>query len=149
MKNLNHLSDSEFIEYMDRYSDDPHIKRLVSIRRDQYSHLVKNLVEYCGMDEYDFTFDNGQDASEYIQSLQSDLNSANDLYSDMRKDFENLEVKYAERTVVNLISSMQEKIDNKDRELSRSFDRMKTLEASEKTALSKLKIWTALSTDVT
>lgn len=91
--NYNTLSDTELLHYLDLYSDDPLIHRLIGVLTRTRGALVDDLVD-AGMDAQDWTFGDGwnrQGPGEYIQDLQRQIQNLEDDNDDLRKHKEELE----------------------------------------------------------
>ena len=76
--NYSAMSDLELLHYLDVYSDDPLIRRLVNVLARTRGALVDDLVD-AGMDEQDWTFGTGwsrQSPGQYIRQLQHELDQA-------------------------------------------------------------------------
>lgn len=76
--NYNSMTDTELLHYLDLYSDDPLIQRLIGVLSRTQGALIKDL-EDAGMDPHSWTFDDGwhqQSPGQYIQELRHELDSA-------------------------------------------------------------------------
>ena len=91
--NYNMLGDTELLHYLDLYSDDPLIRRLIGVLARTRGALVNDLVD-AGMDAQHWTFGDGwnqQGPGEYIQDLQRQIQTLEDDNDDLRKHKEELE----------------------------------------------------------
>ena len=76
--NYNSMNDTELLHYLDLYSDDPLIQRLIGVLSRTQGALIEDL-EDAGMDPHSWTFDYGyikRSPGQYIQELQHDRDSA-------------------------------------------------------------------------
>lgn len=111
--NYNILNDLELIRYLDIYSDDPLIRRLVKIS--QHGGIIDDLVQ-AGMDinTKEFEGDHGYySVGDYIQHLRDDVtyheNEASDWqskYEDMRDERDALKA----RSVADLLREMEDQV---------------------------------------
>ena len=91
--NYNTLGDTELLHYLDLYSDDSLIRRLIGVLARTRGALVNDLVD-AGMDAQHWTFGDGwnrQGPGEYIQDLQRQIQTLEDDNDDLRKHKEELE----------------------------------------------------------
>ena len=78
--NYNAMTDRELLHYLDLYSEDPVVRRLMHLLGNTRSSLIAELEE-AGMDPQTWTFQDDYDAmfpGEYIEHLRSQLQHAQD-----------------------------------------------------------------------
>ena len=116
--NYNAMSDTEFMHYLDIYSDDPVVRRLIGVLERTRGALVDDLVD-AGMDAQDWTFGSGwsrQSPGQYIHDLQDQIRSLEDDNDDLRKHKEELEDecdRLKSRSVMEFLQEVErEKIEN-------------------------------------
>lgn len=107
------MSDTEFMHYLDVYSDDPVVRRLVNVLAKTRGALIDDLVD-AGMDAQDWTFGDGwsrESPGQYIQTLrheldqaESDLRLAQKELADMQDECDRLRT----RTIMEFIEEVQE-----------------------------------------
>jgi DNA repair exonuclease SbcCD ATPase subunit len=76
--NYNSLSDTEFMHYLDIYSDDPVVRRLINVLAKTRGALIDDL-EHAGMDSQSWTFCdtwNKYSPGQYIEELRNDVRRA-------------------------------------------------------------------------
>ena len=78
--NYNAMTDRELLHYLDLYSEDPVVRRLMHLLGNTRSSLIAELEE-AGMDPQTWTFQDDYDAmfpGEYIEHLRSQVQHAQD-----------------------------------------------------------------------
>ena len=78
--NYNAMTDRELLHYLDLYSEDPVVRRLVHLLGEARGSLITDLEE-AGMDPQTLTFGNGWNTmypGQYIEELRSQLHDAED-----------------------------------------------------------------------
>lgn len=78
--NYNAMTDRELLHYLDLYSEDPVVRRLMHLLGNTRNSLIAELEE-AGMDPQTWTFQDDYDAmfpGEYIEHLRSQLQHAQD-----------------------------------------------------------------------
>ena len=78
--NYNAMTDRELLHYLDLYSEDPVVRRLMHLLGNTRGNLIAELEE-AGMDPQTWTFQDDYDAmfpGEYIEHLRSQLQHAQD-----------------------------------------------------------------------
>lgn len=116
--NYNAMSDHELIHYLDLYSEDPMVHRLIGVLARTRGSLIDDLVD-AGMDAQDWTFGDGwsrESPGQYIQELQRQIRSLEDDNDDLRKHKEELEDecdRLKSRSVLEFLQEVErEKIEN-------------------------------------
>lgn len=132
--NYNAMSDAEFMHYLDIYSDDPVVRRLVGVLERTRGALVDDLVD-AGMDTQDWTFGRGwekQSPGQYIQELQRQIWSLEDDNDDLRKHKEELEDECDRLKSRSVMEFLQEVEREKRENQSLVREAMKTVQAYKK-----------------
>ena len=116
--NYNAMSDHELMHYLDLYSTDPLVRRLIGVLARTRGALIDDLVD-AGMDAQDWTFGDGwsrESPGQYIQELQRQIRGLEDDNDDLRKHKEELEDECARlksRSVLEFLQEVErEKIEN-------------------------------------
>jgi hypothetical protein len=76
--NYNSMTDTELLHYLDLYSDDPLIQRLIGVLSRTHGALIEDL-EDAGMDSHSWTFGDGyieRSPGQYIQDLRHERDIA-------------------------------------------------------------------------
>lgn len=132
--NYNSMSDTEFMHYLDVYSDDPVVRRLIGVLERTRGALVDDLVD-AGMDTQDWTFGRGwekQSPGQYIQDLQHQIRSLEDDNDDLRKHKEELEDECDRLKSRSVMEFLQEVEREKRENQSLVREAMKTVQAYKK-----------------
>lgn len=152
--NLNVLSDDELLNYLDKHNTDPIMKRVVDVLLDKQHGIISDLVA-AGMDPQDWTFCSdsynhfypGQYVTHLkneIDSVESDLESVQYELEDAKKEIKRLKA----RGVAELISELHDTIQRSDAERDHARQERDRAIINERSTKDKMKVWTALSTDV-
>lgn len=108
--NYNSMTDVEMLHYLDLYSDDPVIRRLVDVLQNTRGALLADL-ENAGMDPKTWTFKTDwqdQYPGDYIMQLRSNVESAQEEMDELRYKYENLKDKYDELKTRNIMQFIEE-----------------------------------------
>ena len=143
--NYENLSVKELIHYLDLYHEDPLVRRLVTLLREE--SLVEEL-EDAGMDPVTKTFRtdgwNYRGPAEYIQHLRNDLDyyvrEADDLQNkvyDLEKEIKNLST----ISLVNFIADVHHKLEMAKMEQGRAERIAEQERVLRKTAEQKFEFW--------
>lgn len=131
--NYDSMADHELLHYLDLYSDDPLIRRLINVLARTRGALIDDLVD-AGMDAQDWTFGDGWNKfspGQYIQELRHDVERAEDELRLAQHELMDLEDECKQlrtRTVVQLIEEVQEErraANAKANEAYREVDRVR------------------------
>ena len=137
MMNLLHLTDTELLDYLDKFSDDPLILRLVRMQT-PYAEVLDDLVRAGAND--DFQFDNCYSPSEYIHHLENEIEYLSCELAESQKEVAKLQA----RTVLEIMAELKNDIEATNNEVRRArLDVGKALQERDE-ALKKLKMWTTL-----
>jgi hypothetical protein len=104
--NYNAMSDTEFMHYLDLYSEDPVVRRLVDVLTRTRGALIDDL-EHAGMDSQSWTFGEGWNKyspGQYIEELRNDVRHAE---SELELAQEELQQAIDERDQLKVRSVMQ------------------------------------------
>jgi uncharacterized protein YgfB (UPF0149 family) len=152
--NLNHLSNSELLVYLDKHSTDPLIVRLVNILMEKQYGLVSDLLA-AGMNEQTWTFspDNYNEyyPGQYISHLHNELDYAKDELEDCefqlkqaKKEIEDLKA----RTVAELIAELHQEVRTANFRADEAEKWKRKAQQEVQDTKDKMKVWRALTTDV-
>jgi hypothetical protein len=152
--NLNHLSNSELLVYLDKHSTDPLIVRLVNILMEKQYGLVSDLLA-AGMNEQTWTFspDNYNEfyPGQYISHLCDKLDHALDdlehsefLLKQAKEEIDELKA----RTVAELIAELHTEVRTANFRADEAEQRRRNMIDEVETTRNKMKVWRAISTDV-
>jgi hypothetical protein len=152
--NLNHLSNSELLVYLDKHSTDPLIVRLVNILMEKQYGLVSDLLA-AGMNEQTWTFCpdsyNEYYPGQYISHLHNELDYAKDELKDCefqlqqaKKEIEDLKA----RTVAELIAELHQEVRTANFRTEEAEKWRRKAQQEVEATRDKMKVWRALTTDV-
>jgi hypothetical protein len=152
--NLNHLTNNELLEYLDKHSTDPLIKRLVNVLMEKQYGLVSDLLA-AGMDEQTWTFSpdnyNKYYPGQYISHLHNELDYADDELKDCefqlkqaKKEIEDLKA----RNVAQLIAELHQEVRDANLRTAEAEKWRRKAQEEVETTRDKMKVWRALTTDV-
>ena len=118
--NYSIMTDLELLHYLDLYSNDPIVRRLVDLLGNTRGGIISDL-EAAGMDPRTWTFGSDWESmypGEYIESLRTDVKNAEEELSSLRYKYNDLEEeceRLQTRTVMDFIKEVkQEQADNAD-----------------------------------
>ncbi len=118
--NYSIMTDLELLHYLDLYSNDPIVRRLVDLLGNTRGGIISDL-EAAGMDLRTWTFGSDWESmypGEYIESLRTDVRNAEEELSSLRYKYNDLEEeceRLQTRTVMDFIKEVkQEQADNAD-----------------------------------
>jgi hypothetical protein len=118
--NYNSMSDTELLHYLDLYSEDPLIRRLVDVLARTRGALIDDL-ESAGMDSQSWTFGDGWSKfspGQYIEELRNDLRHAENELEIAQQEILQIEDERDQlkvRSIIQLIEEVQaEKRANQD-----------------------------------
>lgn len=115
---LDHLSDKELIDYLDRYSNDPVIQRLCSIFIKKETGVYNQLLDVGMADDMTFMHDyQTYEVCEYIEHLRNDIDYYQEESDRWESEAESLEQKVKKleaRSVSDLIAELAQDVRNSD-----------------------------------
>ena len=136
--NLLHYSDSELLNYLDLYSTDPVIRRLLTIA-DRSEQCISEL-HNVGMDT-DGYFENTFSPAEYIQHLENEI----ECYSRDLAQATNRVYQLETRTLMSFVEDVNQALKAANQKVTRiSMDLIKA-EEELKESQDKLKAWNLLA----
>lgn len=106
MSNLLTMSEREMVHYLDMYSEDPVIHRLlgmITYTRDEYQYLVENLAD-AGMDQDFLVFHGMTSPGSYIKELEFQVEELEREKSSLEEELDELKTK----TVVEFIAEVRQ-----------------------------------------
>lgn len=136
--NFNALSDIELLNYLEKFSDDPLILRLVKMQT-PHAEVLDDLV-HAGADTDDFRFENCYSPSEYIHHLNNEIEYLNDELASSQEEANKLKA----RTVVDLLNELREQIRATDTQNAIIRNDVRIANEQRDLAQKKLKMWTTL-----
>lgn len=108
--NYTAMSDTEFMHYLDIYSDDPVVRRLVDVLAKTRGALVDDLVD-AGMDAQHWTFGDGwgqQSPGQYIEELRHDLRHAQDELEIVQRELSDMQDERDQLRTKNIMKFIEE-----------------------------------------
>lgn len=108
--NYNAMTDLELLHYLDLYSDDPLIRRLIDVLTRTRGEIISDLEE-AGMDPQTWTFGDGWNKmfpGQYITDLEKQLEYANDELEDAKYKLEQVEEKLEQLQTRSIMEFVQE-----------------------------------------
>jgi hypothetical protein len=141
--NLNHLTDGELIEYILKFDNDPVKIRLASIMDNMPGFILKRL-EDVGMNPETCLFENTYDPGDYINHLENEIDY-------LSRELHSTQEKLAERETLTVADFIEEMLHTNRRleiRIQQSNDARMKAEEDNKRTQQKMKVWRALSTDV-
>lgn len=141
--NLNHLTDIELIKYILNHDEDPIRVRLAGIMDRMPGRIIDGL-ERAGMDPETCLHENLYESGEYIEHLNNEIEYLN-------RELEETQEKLAERetlTVAELISELNDIAHAADRRAAVAIERAREADQERENMRSKMKVWRAISTDI-
>ena len=149
--NYNTLSDTELLHYLDLYSDDPLIRRLIGVLARTRGALVNDLVD-AGMDAQHWTFGDGwnqQGPGEYIQDLQRQIQNLEDDNDDLRKHKEELEEecdRLRSRSILEFLQEVERERTNSQNLVREAMTTVKAYRDENQSLKEKIDMWGRLNT---
>jgi DNA repair exonuclease SbcCD ATPase subunit len=104
------MTDNEMLHYLDLYSDDPLIRRLIDVLQNTRGALINEL-ENAGMDPKTWQFKTDYQwmyPGDYIIQLRRDLEDAEDQLKDLQYQHEELHDKYDQLKTRNIMKFIEE-----------------------------------------
>lgn len=148
--NYNAMSDTEFMHYLDIYSDDPVIRRLVNVLAKTRGALIDDL-EAAGMDAQYWTFGDGwsqQSPGQYIQELRRELDEAElnlrlaqDEVADLQDQCDELRT----RTIMQFIEEVQQEKRAATQKVSMAQEQTKQIAQENAKLREQIDMWGAMN----
>ena len=144
---MNYLTDKELIDYTIKHSDDPEKVRLATVMERVTGAIIDDLVD-AGMDETWCTFRSEWGGEyhpgRYISLLEDEIRIRDEDILQLRSELEELKA----RTVAELIQELNQQITTEQYIASEARKERDAAIAERDLTRSKMKVWTAISTDV-
>ena len=137
---MNHLTDSELIDYTLKFDTDPVRVRLASVM-DNMPGAILDSLEDAGMDPVFCTFENTWLPGEYIRHLENEVEIYQDENVQLRKEIEELKA----RSIMDLIAELKQEIKTADWMAAEARRERDYAEADRKLMKDKLSMWTKLN----
>lgn len=143
---LDHLTDSELINHVIKFDDDPVRVRLATANERTTGAIWDDLVD-AGMDETYCTFRSewGGDyhAGRYIMHLEEEIQIRDNDLQDLREELDKLKA----RTVAELIAELHSDINSNAYQARVDRDNLRKAEAERDHAKEQLKMWNHLRSE--
>lgn len=141
--NLNHLTDTELVQYVIKHDNDPVRVRLAKIMDNMPGFILKRL-EDVGMDPETCMFENIYDPGDWIQHLENELEY-------VERELYKTQEQLAERRALTVSELLEEMLQENRRlqvRIQNSEDARRRAETEVEVTRSKMKVWRAISTDI-
>lgn len=140
---IDHLSDNELIKYILKHESDPIRIRLAGVM-ERFSGCIVDSLEDAGMDKEDFLFENTYDPGQYIRHLEDEIEYL------QRKLDETQEKLHARETMplALLIEELHHATRSANHRADAALNRAREADEEREKMRSKMKVWTAISTDL-
>ena len=141
---LNHLTDTELISYVLKHDSDPVRLRLAGIMDRMPGRIIEGL-ERAGMDPETCLHENLYESGEYIEHLNNEIEY-------LSRELEETQIKLQERealTVSELIGELHHLAHAADRRAATALERAREADQEREKMREKMKVWRAISTDLT
>lgn len=141
--NLNHLTDIELISYILKHDNDPIRVRLAGIMDRMPGRIIDGL-ERAGMNPETCLHENLYESGEYIEHLNNEIEYLN-------RELQETQDQLAKRetmTVSQLIEELHYAAHEANRRADVNLQRAREADQERENMRSKMKVWRAISTDV-
>ncbi len=137
------LTDRELVEYLDKYSDDPVIRRLISIALDSQSDITDLIedLEDAGMDPAYQAFDGYQTPGQYIRNLENSVQEYENENNQLKDELEELKTK----TVIQFISEVKDQMQSLRSQYHVTAQQLHDTEQQLKKAREHVDMWAAMN----
>lgn len=132
--NYNSMSDTEILHYLDLYSDDPLIRRLINVLAKTRGALIDDL-EHAGMDSQSWTFGEGWgkfSPGQYIEELRNDVRRVEDELELAQEELEQMRDERDQLKTRNITQFIEEVKQEKKANQDLVKDAMATVQAYKK-----------------
>ena len=140
---IDHLSDNELIKYVLKHDPD-HIRVRLAGVMERFSGCIVDSLEDAGMDKENFLFENTYDPGQYIRHLENEIDYLNGELGDAQEELRKRET----LTVSELIEELHHIARGAEHRASAANERAREADREREDMRSKMKVWTALSTDM-
>jgi hypothetical protein len=137
---MNHLTDTELINYTIKFDTDPVRLRLATVM-DRMPGCILDSLEDAGMDPDTCLFENTYDAGQYIRHLESELDVYHDENNQLRKELDELKA----RTVLDLLVELKSQIKTAEWMAEEARRERDYAQADRKLMKDKLSMWAKLN----
>ncbi len=140
---IDHLSDNELIKYVLKHDSD-HIRVRLAGVMERFSGCIVDSLEDAGMDKENFLFENTYDPGQYIRHLENEIEYLSNELEDTQQKLRDRET----MTVSELIEELHHAARSAEHRASAATQRARDADEERETMRSKMKVWRALSTDM-
>ena len=140
---INHLSDNELIKHVLKHDTDPVRVRLAGVM-ERFSGCIVDSLEDAGMDKENFLFENTYDPGQYIRHLEDELEYLKGELEDAQEELRKRET----MTVSELIEELHHTARSAEHRASAATQRARDADQEREEMRSKMKVWRAISTDM-
>lgn len=141
--NLDHLSDSELVQYIIKHDSDPIRVRLATYMDNMPGRILDGL-ERAGMDPETCLHENLYESGEYINHLNNEIEFISRELQETQEELRKRET----MTVSQLIEELQHIANSADRRAASAIERAREADQEREQMRDKMKVWRALSTDM-
>jgi hypothetical protein len=141
--NLNHLTDAELIQYIIKHDSDP-IRVRLAMYMDNMPGRILDGLERAGMDPETCLHENTYESGEYIDHLRNEIDYLNDELQETQDKLHKRET----MPLALLIEELQHIANSADRRAASAIERAREADEEREKMRSKMKVWTAISTDM-
>lgn len=141
--NLDHLTDTELIDYILKHDNDPIRIRLAKYMDNMPGFILKRL-EDVGMNSETCMFENVYDPGDYIEHLETEIEWRD-------REIQELQDLVARREALTVGELIEELMDNNrrlDLQARHSDSARRKAEEDNERTQQKMKVWRAISTDL-
>ena len=140
---IDHLSDNELIKYVLKHDSD-HIRVRLAGVMERFSGCIVDSLEDAGMDKENFLFENTYDPGQYIRHLENEIEYLSNELEEAQEELRKRET----LTVSQLIEELQHAAHSANHRASAATERAREADREREDMRSKMKVWTAISTDI-
>ena len=141
--NLNHLTDAELIQYIIKHDDDP-IRLRLALYMDNMPGRILEGLERAGMDPETCLHENTYESGEYIEHLRNEIDYLQRELDDTQEKLRSRET----MTVAELIEELHQEASQARQQASVACRDRDQMEREVIETRKKMKVWRAISTDL-
>jgi hypothetical protein len=141
--NLDHLSDSELVQYIIKHDPDPIRIRLAKYMDSMPGRILDGL-ERAGMDPETCLHENLYESGEYINHLNNEIEYLNCELEDAQEELRKRET----MTVSQLIDELRHAASSASHRADAAHKRAREADQEREQMRDKMKVWRAISTDM-
>lgn len=141
--NLDHLTDTELVQYIIKHDTDPVRVRLATYMDDMPGRILDGL-ERAGMDPETCLHENTYESGEYIDHLRNEIEY-------LQRELEDTQEELRKRETISvslLIEELRHIANSADRRAASAIERAREADEEREKMRSKMKVWRAISTDI-